>query len=169
MGDLKERQKEKKRLEQKLLKLKEENVDQWEKERSAVSALADGKRRERDAVSRRIYEINTRITQMAQAVTAVEQELLAKDREFMQDDLLEAEFAEYMAGKENPRYEKLKDTFTGRLNAAAEARDQAFQTLMDARGEYARKYPNRNFSITSRDNREYEKPVSYTHLTLPTT
>lgn len=157
MGDLKERQKEKKRLEQKLLKLKEENVDQWEKERSAVSALADGKRRERDAVSRRIYEINTRITQMAQAVTAVEQELLAKDREFMQDDLLEAEFAEYMAGKENPRYEKLKDYFTGRLNAAAEARDQAFQTLMDARGEYARKYPNRNFSITSRDNREYEK------------
>ena len=93
MGDLKERQKEKKRLEQKLLKLKEENVDQWEKERSAVSALADGKRRERDAVSRRIYEINTRITQMAQAVTAVEQELLAKDREFIQDDLLEAEFA----------------------------------------------------------------------------
>ena len=157
MGDLKERQKEKKRLEQKLLKLKEENVDQWEKERSAVSALADGKRRERDAVSRRIYEINTRITQMAQAVTAVEQELLAKDREFMQDDLLEAEFAEYMAGKENPRYEKLKDYFTGRLNAAAEARDQAFQTLMDARGEYARKYPNRNFSITAKDNREYEK------------
>ena len=42
MGDLKERQKEKKRLEQKLLKLKEENVDQWEKERSAVSALAEG-------------------------------------------------------------------------------------------------------------------------------
>ena len=55
---------------------------------------------------------------------------------------------EYMAGKEQPRYEKLRDYFTGRLNAVAEARDQAFQTLMDARGEYARKYPNRNFSIT---------------------
>ena len=97
------------------------------------------------------------IDQLRRIKTPEEQELLAKDREFMQDDLLEAEFAEYMAGKENPRYEKLKDTFTGRLNAAAEARDQAFQTLMDARGEYARKYPNRNFSITSRDNREYEK------------
>lgn len=69
MGDLKERQKEKKRLEQKLLKLKEENVDQWEKERSAVSALADGKRRERDAVSRRIYEINTRIDPCAGTVS----------------------------------------------------------------------------------------------------
>ncbi len=46
---------------QKLLKAEEEeNVDQWEKERSALLALADGKRREQDAVSRRIYEINTR-------------------------------------------------------------------------------------------------------------
>lgn len=45
MGDLKERQKEKKKLEQKLLKLKEENVDQWEKERSTLLAL--GRRQEK--------------------------------------------------------------------------------------------------------------------------
>ena len=120
-------------------------MDQWEKERSALLALADGKRRERDAVSRRIYELHTKISQMTQAVTAVEQELLAKEREFKQDDILEAEFTEYMAGKEQPRYEKLRDYLPVRLNAVAEARDQAFQTLMDARGEYARKYPNRNF------------------------
>ena len=40
---------------------------------------------------------------------------------------------------------KLRDHFTGRPNAVAGGQDQAFQTLMDARGEYARKYPNRNF------------------------
>ena len=43
---------------------------------------------------------------MTQAVTAVEQELLAKELEFKQDDILEAEFTEYMAGKEQLRYEE---------------------------------------------------------------
>lgn len=157
MGDYKERQKEKKRLEQKLLKLKEENVDQWEKERSAILAIADGKRRERDAVSRLIYELNGKISQAAQAARAVEEELLAKSRENERDDVLEAEVAEYLAQKENPRYDKLKDYFTGRLNSSSEVRDQVFQSLMDARGEYARQYPNRNFSITARDNREYDR------------
>ena len=48
-----------------------------------------------------IYTLGCKVNQYE--TQAMEQELLAKDREFMQDDLLEAEFAEYMAGKENPR------------------------------------------------------------------
>ncbi|MEY8355042.1 SbcC/MukB-like Walker B domain-containing protein [Lachnospiraceae bacterium 54-53] len=156
MSALKEKEKEIKKLEQKLEKLKARNVEEWEKEREAVLKLCEGKRAEQRAVDQMLFSIGNRIESFRTDILQLQEELVLKEREFERDEELEAGGRELPAGSEAPRYDRLKEKFSAKWKQAEEARNEAFQILVDARGDYARKYPNRNFSLTGKDNREYE-------------
>lgn len=157
MAALKEKEKEISRLEQKFKKLKAQNVDGWEKEREAILQLCEGKRAEQRAVDKLIFGLNDKIDGFGRDAVQIQEELVLKERDFEPDEELEAEGTKYLGSGETPRYDRLKDKFFEKWRKAKEARDQAFQTLVDARGDYARKYPNRNFSLSARDNGEYDR------------
>ncbi len=156
-----EKQKDKKRLEQKLVKLMEQNVEEWQKERDAIVNLCDGKRAEKKAIEEIIFGINDKVKTWQQTTVSLQEELLEKERSFEKVDDLEILVSEFLEKRENPRYDKLKDYFTGLCNKAEEERDGAFETLTNARGEYARKYPNRSFSLTAKDNEEYNQLLEH--------
>ncbi|WP_077609183.1 ATP-binding protein [Clostridium sp. Marseille-P2415] len=156
MAALKEKEKEIKKLEQKLEKLKARNVEEWEKEREAIGKLCEGKRAEQRAVDKLIFDISGKIEGFHKEVLQLQEELVLKEREFKPDEELETEVKRFLEGSETPRYDRLKDKFFGKWKQAEEARDEAFRLLVAARGDYARKYPNRNFSLTEKDNREYD-------------
>ena len=170
MADCREKQKEKKKLEQKLEKLKEQNVDQWEEERRSIVSLADGKRREKEEIGRQIYDLQARIDTTGRQARDVEEDLMQKDRAFAEEEELEREFWGYLEEirpgtslnfRESPapnlRFDKLKENFSALEAKAMEEREQEFNTLVNSRGEYARRYPNRNFSITTQENAEYDR------------
>lgn len=167
-----EKQKEKKKLEQKLEKLKEQNVDQWEAERSSIVGLIAGKQKENEEIIRQISENGSRIAALNRQITDVEDEWMQKDRAFETDGELEADFQEYLgrltgsgpagdlerrpAGK-TVRYDRLRDELTAARDKASEEREELFGRLVNLRGEYARRYPNRNFSLTISENTAYDR------------
>lgn len=157
MEDREKKEKEKKRLEQKLLKLKSQDVEQWEKEREAVLKQCESKRAQERAMDKVIFGLNGRLQSSRQTAVLLEEELVSKERAFESEEELEAEVRAFLEGKENPRFDKLKEQFMGRLKKAGDDRDMAFSELVAARGEYARKYPHRNFSLTARDNEAYSR------------
>jgi len=73
------------------------------------------------------------------------------------EEALEEESGQYFDTEEIPRYDRLKDRFYALSKKAEEVRDEAFNILVSSRGEYGRKYPNRNCSLTSKDNGEYDR------------
>lgn len=137
--------------------MKEGNVDQWGERASESFSPADGKRRERDAVSPDLRDQRHAITQMAQAVTAVSRSCWQSDREFMGvSDLVEASSCRgYWLEKKNPRYEKPRITFTGRLNAGWRLPGIRRFRRRWMPGESMRE--ETEFSRHNQDNREYEK------------
>lgn len=157
MAALKEKEKEIRRLEQKLEKLKAQDVEEWVKEREAVLELGERKREEQRAVDKLIFGISGEIERFGRESLQLQEELVLKEREFKPDEELEARVSEILGNRENCRYDRLKNKFSEECRKAEEERDQAFQALVGARGEYARKYPNRNFSLTARDNEEYDR------------
>ncbi len=157
MEAFKEKDKEIRRLEQKFEKLKAQDVEAWVKEREAILQLCDRKRAEQSAVAELIFGINSEIERFRRESLQLQEELVAKEREFEPDEELEAKVHEILESRENCRYDRLKNEFFGECRRSEEARDQAFQALVGSRGEYARKYPNRNFSLTAKDNGEYDR------------
>ncbi len=154
---LREKEKEIRRLEQKMEKLKAQDVEEWVKEREAVLKLCEGKRDEQRAVDQLIFGVNGRIEGFHKDSLRQHEELVLKEREFEVQEELEHQLNELLEGRENSRYDQLKNDFFGKSREAEEDRDQAYQVLVAARGDYARKYPNRNFSLTASDNVEYQR------------
>ncbi|WP_313180726.1 ATP-binding protein [Lacrimispora sp.] len=157
MEAFKEKEKEIRRLEQKFEKLKAQDVEEWVKEREAILQLCDRKRAEQSAVAELIFGINSEIERFRRESLQLQEELVSKEREFEPDEELEVKVKEILESRENCRYDRLKNEFFGEFKKSEEARDQAFQALVGSRGEYARKYPNRNFSLTAKDNGEYDR------------
>lgn len=157
MNSLKEKEKEKKKLEQKLEKIKAQNVSEWEKEREAILTLCDGKRAEQRALDKLIFECSGKIEGYQKEILELQSQLVEKTSSLEPEEELEEESRAYFDTEEIPRYDRLKDRFYALSKKAEEARDDAFSTLVSARGEYGRKYPNRNCSLTSKDNEEYDR------------
>ncbi len=157
MEAFKEKEKEIRRLEQKFEKLKAQDVEEWVKEREAILQLCDRKRAEQSAVAELIFGINSEIERFRRESLQLQEELVEKEREFEPEEELEAKVKEILVSRENCRYDRLKNEFYGECRKSEDTRDQAFQILVGSRGEYARKYPNRNFSLTAKDNGEYDR------------
>ncbi len=159
METLKKKEKEIKRLEQKFKKLKAQNVDEWEKEREAIRKLCEGKRAEQTALNKLIFSLNDKIDGHHRTAVQLQEDMVLRERDFEPDEELEAEIRSYVEGNKNLRYDQIRNQFLEELKEAEQARDMAFQSLVDARGDYARKYPNRNFSLSARDNSEYDRLI----------
>lgn len=154
---VKEKTREKKRLEDKLLKLREQNIDEWEKEREAVEALRFAKEEEIRETGRQIDRSRDELERYKKEAVWQQGELSDRERSFTKVQELEDRLDEFLSKRENPRLDKLGDYFKGRAAAAAEARDRAFEQLLGRRLEYLKRYPNRSFSPSAKDNAAYDK------------
>jgi len=154
---VKEKTREKKRLEDKLLKLKEQNIDEWEKGREAVEALRFAKEEEIRETGRQIDRSRDELERYKKEAVWQQGELSDRERSFTKVQELEDRLDEFLSKRENPRLDKLGDYFKGRAAAAEEARDRAFEQLLGRRLEYLKRYPNRSFSPSAKDNAAYDK------------
>lgn len=157
ISSLKMKEKEKRRLEQKLEQIKAQNVSEWEKERDAVLKVCEEKREKQRIVERQMFECTSRIKGFEREILQIEEELAWKTKSLEVCDDLEEEGRAWFETSETLRYDRLKDQFFSAVKEKEESREEAFQVLMSARGEYARRYPNRNCSLTAKENEEYDR------------
>lgn len=167
IGSWNEKQREKKRILQKLEKLKVQNVDQLEQERKAVVSLCDGKKRERDELLNMIRDKENEISRYQNAAIALNVTLTDQERGWETNHDFESQLAGYLSSKDHPRYDRERESYAARCVKLTESRDTAFQNLMTVRTDYLRRYPNRNFPVNTKDNQAYDhllKSLSCDHL-----
>lgn len=160
INSYKAKEREKKKLMQKLELLKEQNVDQLERDRQAVITLCDGKKRERDSLNVLIRDKEREIEGYRNKSIDGQSILTAKLRELVRNTDYDNELAAYLSARDNVRYDREKDTYVARCSKLTEAREAAFQELLSVRTGYIRTYPNRNFPVNARDNAVYDRLLS---------
>lgn len=154
---LKIKTREQNQLKEKLRKMKEQNIDEWEKEREAVEVLRSGKEEELREIDRQTNRSQEELERLKKEAVWKQGELSDRERDFKEEKMLEEQLREFLSKRDNPNYDKLRDYFKGQAGSAAEARDQAFDILLSERLAYLKRYPNRNFSPSVRNNEAYEK------------
>lgn len=166
METLKQKLKEKVRLENKIEELKSQNVDQWEQERLAVIGICDGKKREKSEADRQIWDIEQRISLHKEKILSGQEVLMQMEDALKAEvrekeafyEACEAELENFISGKGNARYAKLIEICTEQMNESGQEMQKAKDHLVDARTAYLRQYVNRTtLSPTEADNSRYEE------------
>lgn len=166
MESLRQKQKEKAQLERKLEELKSRDIDQWEQERAALIAVCDGKKREKEAADRLIWELERQIGQNKEKILTGQEILMrmedALNAGIREDEAYfaacETEFKDFISSKGGVRYARLTEICAEQEREAEQAVQQAADRLVDARTAYLRQYVNRaNLSPTEADNQKYDE------------
>lgn len=166
METLKQKLKEKTRLENKIEELKSQNVDQWEQERLAVIGICDGKKREKSEADRQIWDIEQRISLHKEKILSGQEVLMQMEDALKAEvrekeafyEACEAELENFISSKGNARYAKLIEICTEQMEESGQEMQKAKDHLVDARTAYLRQYVNRTtLSPTEADNSRYEE------------
>ena len=187
LADMKEipaKERRKKQITEKMLRMKEESVDAWEKQKTLIQEKQQEKKDQIRKAEQGIWESGRDIENLRRSRLAAE-EALREQRRSMEEYLVQAEssdikraedgqqedtykgqmwdpryeqgFQEYLSGRRTSNYEYLKRQQTSELQPKRKKEEEAYQQLVEERSSYLRSYPNRTFSAAVKDNEPYEK------------
>ncbi len=161
MTAYKKKRSEQGKLKARLEELLSQNVEQWKKDREAIQALCDQKKKVLDQLQRRSYELEHDREQEKKNLVALNEELVEKERKLAANQELDEELAGILSAKTNPRYDQLRSDYLGQMSRAEQARAAEMNNLVNLRTAYLRVYQNRNFSPTAEENREYQELLDH--------
>ncbi len=187
LADMKEipaKERRKKQITEKMMRMKEESVDAWEKQKTLIQEKQQEKKDQIRKAEQGIWESGRDIENLRRSRLAAE-EALREQRRSMEEYLVQAEssdiknaedgqqedtykgqmwdpryeqgFQEYLAGRRTSNYGYLKRQQTSDLQPKRKKEEEAYQQLVEERSSYLRSYPNRTFSAAVKDNEPYDK------------
>ncbi len=148
-------------LRSKLEELMSQDVEQWEKDRQALTQLCDQKKAVLRQLQRQADDITRNKEQERKNLVTLQEELVEKERDLTVCQEREEELSQVLKARKNPRYDLLRTEYLGELAKAEERRQQEMNRLVDLRAGYLRTWQNRNFSPTTEDNREYRELLEH--------
>ena len=161
MDELKQKEEQQKILREKLETMKAQNIGVWEEERKSVQELCDAQKEVLRKAERTMFRNEQELEKQQKEILALEGELTEKQGSRKTVPELEEGLQELLRGSRYPRYDGLRAEYQGKYDHTLGIKEKEKQNLVDKRVEYLRNYPNRNYSPTSEDNREYEELLEY--------
>ncbi|MCQ4690985.1 chromosome segregation protein SMC [Clostridium sp. SL.3.18] len=157
MEQIPAKERRKKQIIEKMQRLKEESVDTWNRQKEEIQRQQEDKKAQIDQVQKDIWNNQRDIERFREELIQSESALAQQKQKTVENPGYEQEFQEYLAGKKSSNYEYLKRQRIAERYPKQEREEQAYQKLVDIRGEYLRNYPNRTYSAAIKNNEAYDK------------
>ena len=157
MEQIPAKERRKKQIIEKMQRLKEESVDTWNRQKEEIQRQQEDKKAQIDQVQKDIWNNQKDIERFREELIQSESALAQQKQKTVESSVYEQEFQEYLAGKKSSNYEYLKRQRIAERYPKQEREEQAYQKLVDIRGEYLRNYPNRTYSAAIKNNEAYDK------------
>lgn len=157
---MKEKTEQKKHLEAKMLKMKEESIDALEERQRENKELQAKKQELLSEVSKSVWNRERQIEDWQRLHLSANSELTERERSFQFNEQLEQAFEDYMKDRSASNYENLKNGTIRKIKQAEEKKEEVYRELVELRSAYLREYPNRTFSPAIEHNEPYEKLLS---------
>ena len=157
MEQIPAKERRKKQIIEKMQRLKEESVDTWNRQKEETQRQQEDKKAQIDQVQKDIWNNQRDIERFREELIQSESALAQQKQKTVENPGYEQEFQEYLAGKKSSNYEYLKRLRIAERYPKQEREEQAYQKLVDIRGEYLRNYPNRTYSAAIKNNEAYDK------------
>lgn len=156
MKTIREKEKEKEKIQQTLLRLKEENVDALEAEKNEIKNAQNEKEKALEELNKKMWNKQKSIQDGNTQYLYLSEELSEKERGFQDIPKYAEAFQTYMETRKSSNYDYLRNICLKEALSCGEERSKRYQEMVDVRSAYLRKYPQRTFSASSDNNEEYE-------------
>lgn len=153
----KAKEKDKARLEKRILELQQKDVARLKMQKEEVEAVLQKKESELRQVLEKSALLNQTIEEEKQKRIDDAYLLTQLERDFVPVEEMEIEASEIAVRENRFSYEQLKRRYVGKKENALEEKQVLFNQLVEVRGTYLKAHPNRSFKQTSGDNQEYDK------------
>ena len=154
MAACREKMKEQKSLREKLEQMKAQDIEQWEKERQNLQERLEKSREVLRQQQKTALGLERDVQTEKKRLLELNESLAEKERQLPLQEELEAELADSIKGRP---YSAVKAQFLKELADMEERQRKEKNRLVDLRSSYLRDCPNRNFSPTAEDNKEYQE------------
>ena len=159
IGEIPEKEQIKQELLEKMKKLKDESVTVWEEEKEEIQNQQNVKKDEFEKVKHLIWKNQEDTNRLQKIYTNLDEQLKERENEFQSiyaaSEQLEEDFQLYLEKKRTRNYESLMKQRIKERQLLEKKCEDSYETLIEVRSEYVRKYPNRDFSATLHENEPY--------------
>ena len=151
-----EKERRKETLIEQMKKLKEDSVDALEKQMEEALQRKEVKKKQAESALVQVEKCTDKINVLKKQIVDAEAVLGSLRKEFTENEVFKEEFRKYMSSKKSANYEYLKGCAAKDFAKAKTIMDDSYRKLVDRRSTYIRRYPNRTFSTSTEDNKEYD-------------
>ena len=165
MEELKVREKEKSRLKERLMALKELDVDRLEEEKKEIGERLEKRRENLTHLVKEMGKKEDEIRGIDQSYLSFSEALLKEENEFETTEKWEDSFTMFLERKEKDQMTKrwldgLKSDFSKKAEQCRKEGEEQKSWLYQKRHLYLQQYPNRSFDFQAENNEAYDKLLS---------
>lgn len=154
MDTVREKEREQRKLQEKLEQMKAQDIVQWERERQDIQEEQDKGKEALRQQQRKAMGLERDIETEKKRLLELNEILIDKEKQLLIREDLEAGLADALKGK---TCSAVRNKCLKELADMEEQQKKEKNRLVDLRSSYLRNCPNRNFSPTAEDNKEYQE------------
>ncbi|MGN0393637.1 MAG: SbcC/MukB-like Walker B domain-containing protein, partial [Bariatricus sp.] len=152
-----EKERRKEQLTEQMKKLREDSVEALERQMEELANRKEEKKKQVVAAEVQAEKCCDKIEMLKDQIVDSEEELAEFRKDFQENTEYEEVFRKFLEARKSVNYEYLKSQVAKGLGELKNAMDDAYQRLVDRRSVYIRRYPNRTFSTSVKENSDYDK------------
>lgn len=141
---------------QKIAELKQLNIDEWKAKKLLLEQMIEAKGKQKDNDSVSLYTKERELHSFAETILLLSEELLEKQKTHQFDANYEEVYLQFIQEQENKKIESIRNDLMNRKQTGEAQMTVEFDKLVKRREEYHVSYAYRGFSLTSKDNKDYE-------------
>ena len=152
-----EKERRKEQLTEQMKKLREDSVEALERQMEELANRKEEKKKQVVAAEVQAEKCCDKIEMLKDQIVDSEEELAEFRKDFQENTEYEEVFRKFLEARKSVNYEYLKSQVAKGLGELKNVMDDAYQRLVDRRSVYIRRYPNRTFSTSVKENSDYDK------------
>jgi uncharacterized protein YPO0396 len=137
--------------------LKEKNIDDWKAQKFLLEQSIHSKTSQINKFSGDLRVKESAIREFQESILQLNEDLINKQKIFVFDQRLEDDYQSYIKGQENKKTEQIWWDLQKKKQDSETKSAYEYEKLVKRREQYHSAYAYRGFSLTNRDNREYDQ------------
>ena len=155
--DIPEQEAKKQEYEAKIIELKEKDIDKWKEKQKELDQTIKAKSDLKESSAIELSRKRSALNGYRQELINLNEELLQKERNFTSDGNREDKFRAFMEERGKGRLDSVKNYLFDRKQESDKNAEKEFDLLVGVRERYQKQYSFRGFSLTQKDNQEYDQ------------
>ncbi len=156
LGQITQKEQQKEEYNRKIKELKQLNVDEWKAKKLLLEQHMEAKSKQKERSSVAMQSKENDIKGFKESILGLNEELNEKLARYQYDSLRDENYRLFIQEQENKRTDTIRNELFYFKQKGEKQVEEEFFNLIKRRERYHESYAYRGFSMTSKDNKEYD-------------